>query len=209
MNPTPPVLRVGTITIIGAAEIEQPRTRGETKRLPCKTSLSILLSYDELSGELRWNKRGPAYFETLRGYKVWNAQQAGKLACSTISARGYLAGRIFDKRYYAHRLIWKLVTGHDPNMVDHIDGDRTNNKWENLRNVSPAVNNMNAKRPSSNKSGHIGIDWLERSRAWRAAIQTRGQRIHLGLFADINEAIAARKRAELSLGFHENHGREL
>ena len=99
-------------------------------------------------------------------------------------------------RYYAHRLIWKWMTGEDPIEIDHIDGDGTNNKWDNLRNATSAQNNHNRKMSSRNKSGVKGVFWETSRKRWRAAI---GPQSWVARFKTFEEAVAAvnAKRAEM------------
>jgi len=95
-----------------------------------------------------------------------------------------------------------------PAEVDHINGDGTDNKLVNLREVSRTMNNQNASRRVDNKSGVTGVSWFKPARKWQAYISVDCRRIYLGVFSDLDEAIAVRKAAELQHGFHENHGRE-
>lgn len=83
----------------------------------------------------------------------------------------------------------------------------TNNRWENLREVTRTENNRNKCNRSDNTSGHPGITWLPRNKKWRARINTGAQRISLGLFSSLDQAIAARKEAEAKLGYQPSHGR--
>jgi len=111
--------------------------------------------------------------------------------------------------YKAHRLAFLYMTGEMPSdKVDHIDGNGLNNAWANLRSVSNLENCRNQKRFINNKSGHPGVSWYARDGVWRAAIGTGGAKKHLGYFANLDDAIAAKKQAEIALGYHENHGRQ-
>jgi len=111
------------------------------------------------------------------------------------------------KGYKVHRLIWLLVHKTWPeNQIDHIDGNGLNNRIENLRDVPQAENNKNAKKRKDNTSGHAGV-YRFRDK-WQVRIKVSGRLIHLGLFTNLDEAVAARKAAEAKYGFHENHGRK-
>ena len=80
------------------------------------------------------------------------------------SDRFYLRVCLGGKRLYAHRLIWVIVTGEQPEDIDHIDGDGLNNKWDNLRSVSHSMNGRNQKLPGNNTSGTAGV-FIERTQA--------------------------------------------
>lgn len=109
--------------------------------------------------------------------------------------------------YYSHRLIWLLERGSWPDQqIDHIDGDPSNNRIGNLRAASNRENARNQKIRSTNKSGTMGVYWDKRSGKWCAQISIVGARRHLGHFADLSEAVAARKLAEAENGYHANHG---
>jgi hypothetical protein len=88
------------------------------------------------------------------------------------------------------------MTGEDPIEIDHIDGDGTNNKWDNLRNATSAQNNHNRKMSSRNKSGVKGVFWETSRKRWRAAI---GPQSWVARFKTFEEAVAAvnAKRAEM------------
>lgn len=122
-------------------------------------------------------------------------------------ATDYLSTGINGKHYRVHRIIWIMMTGEIPNTVDHIDGNGLNNKWDNLRNVSITENNRNKRVQKNNKSGVSGVRWNTKANRWIARISTNEGRIHLGSFILLEDAIAARKAAEITYGYHENHGR--
>ena len=99
------------------------------------------------------------------------------------------------------------MTGRWPNGdIDHIDGDRLNNKWSNLREVTRLDNRRNAGLRVDNTSGYNGISYNNRERKWETYIEVEGQRKRLGKYLELHEAIQARKRAEKKYGFHPNHG---
>ena len=107
-----------------------------------------LLYYFPETGELRWKRRSEQYFPEGKHTaatcaKRGNTKFAGKLAFITIKPLGYRYGSIFGRKYYAHRLVWLLHYGHWPQFhVDHINGIRTDNRIENLRDVSRSENRM-------------------------------------------------------------------
>lgn len=100
----------------------------------------------------------------------------------------------------AHRLAWLYVYGEWPNGdIDHIDGDRLNNRIANLRDVSRRVNLENQRRPKAcNKSGFLGVKTF-RDQRFQARIQVRGVQLHLGTFDTPHEAHAAYVAAKRNL----------
>ncbi len=180
------------------------------KALPAQDVLNQLLSYDRMTGKLFWKERPVSMFSDGKqtaehNARIWNGKLAGKEAF-TATSRGYKVGRIGDDGFFAHRVIWKMVYGTEPEQIDHIDGDRGNNRLENFRECCDAVNALNKAVPNNNTSGHLGV-YRARKGKWRAAIQVGGRQKNLGHFASIEDAIAARKEAERAYGYHENHGR--
>lgn len=169
--------------------------------------LRELLDYDSDAGELLWRPRPREMFTRDRLWMTWNTRYAGKRALNTIDSHGYAHGRLLDKKHYAHRVILALTNGEWPDEVDHINGDRTDNRLSNLRAVSHQRNMRNRKRATNNTSGVTGVYWSARERAWVAQIGVNGRMRSLGRFANKNDAAAARKSADALHGFHENHGR--
>lgn len=174
--------------------------------------LRKLLDYDPDSGLLVWKVRTPDLFSEYKNPKArcrqFNSTFAGKRAMyANTSRHGYLTGSIFGRQYLAHRVVWVIVNGVWPDCIDHINGDRTDNRISNLRSVRKSENARNSARSKRNKSGIIGIYWAHHAGKWRAEICSNGSRIHLGYFSDKSDAAAARKNAEAKCGFHPNHGR--
>lgn len=174
--------------------------------------LQELLRYDPATGQLFWKKRGTEWFtdganSADHNAAKWNARFAGKEAINSKSAsHGYCDGAILGVGVLAHRVAFAISYGRWPVGVDHIDGDRRNNRLTNLREADQAENMLNSKIRRDNKSGEAGI-WQLRSGGWRARIKVRGQTEDLGKFSTKDAAIAARKEAQHRLGFHQNHGR--
>ena len=127
----------------------------------------------------------------------------------SITAYGYLQMNVGGRPYAAHRLIWCWVTGEFPEHdIDHIDGDRLNNRWANLRAVTRETNLRNTGIKSTNTSGVTGVSFARDRNAWHAYVGTgKGCRQSLGHFSTMIEAVEARRLAEMGLGYHPNHGR--
>jgi hypothetical protein len=162
-------------------------------------NLKGLLRYDAESGKLFWLPRD--------GNKSFNTRYAGREAITADSGNGYLVGDILGKKVYAHRVIFALCNGYWPSAIDHIDGNKANNRIENLRAVTAAENAQNCARSSSNKSGVTGVSLHKKLGKWQATITISGQSKYLGLFESVDAAAAARAQAAKNAGFHSNHGR--
>lgn len=150
-----------------------------------------IYEYHPASGELRHK------IDTVKGTK-------GYLATYPHS-QGYLSVVIGGKEYLAHRIIWFMQTGYWPDQVDHIDHDRSNNRLDNLREVSSRLNQLNMSQKKSNTSGVTGVRVLS-SGKYHAYIMVNRKQIALGSYDDIDDAKAARQAAEAKYGFHVNHG---
>lgn len=177
------------------------------KPLPSQSHLLALLKYEPTTGKLFWKERDLATFATLGAGKTWNKNFAGAEAFTAIDRKGYLVGAIHNTPYRAARIIYMMHYGTDPTQVDHVDGDRMNNRIQNLRSVSPETNSRNMKLFKNNTSGHAGVTWDTNRQLWIARISDKGRTVNLGRFSGIDEAIAVRKQAELDLKYHPSHGK--
>ena len=92
----------------------------------------------------------------------------------------YLETMIFNKVYKNHRIAIFYMTGEWPDEVDHINGDRGDNRYTNLRNVSKQDNMRNRGRNRNNTSGTSGITWFNDTQQWRVRINANGKRISPG-----------------------------
>lgn len=170
------------------------------------------LSYAPQTGQLFWKRRDERWFADNIGRTQahaaawWNSRFAGQEALTAINSSGYRTGAILGVSYKAHRVAWAIETGAwAVSEIDHIDGNRSNNRWSNLRLVDYSGNRQNMKKYSTNKSGVVGATF--RRGGWEVTISVCGKRLYVGRFRTIEEAGQARLEAELNLGFHPNHGR--
>lgn len=167
----------------------------ENRKAITADRLRELMSYDADTGEAVWL--------VDRGIR----KRAGDSVAGA-TKRGYLVACIDYRRYQLHRLIWLYVHGVWPeNQIDHIDQDPSNNRLENLREVDATANLRNQPRSPHNKSGFTGVCWDRARGKWSAEIYAE-KKIHLGRFDNIDDAIDARKAANIKYGFHENHGKK-
>lgn len=172
-----------------------------------KDKFAALLSFDAEAGKLWWKPRVPgAQSPKGRLYsaahiKWWNKMFAGKEALAVLNGRGYYQGAIDKKPYYAHRVLWLLHTGAwPPDQLDHINGIPTDNRLSNLRPVSLVENCQNNKRVRTVRGSVVGVGWHEWNKKWRAHICINYKRLWLGNFDSFDEAVAARRQAEIDCG---------
>jgi hypothetical protein len=95
-----------------------------------------------------------------------------------------------------------------PDQIDHINGVRYDNRIINLRAVTNTENCRNRALGNRNKSGHIGIFYNKKTNRWLARIGGTDKRVHLGCFENKEDAIEARRIAEINYNYHPNHGRD-
>lgn len=124
----------------------------------------------------------PANGVFTRRVRTTNSVQVGDVAGS-LHHSGYLHIQIRDKIHAAHRLAWMYMTGSFPSHdVDHINGCRADNRWENLREASDFDNAKNAKRRADNTSGFRGVSFCRSRSTWVARCQVDGKRKCIGYF---------------------------
>lgn len=169
--------------------------------------LARLVEYDPESGLLVWKERGPEVMPDLRNRNSWNAKHAGREALCSINNSGYKIGRVMGHSILAHRAIWLLVYGRLPVQIDHINGDKLDNRLPNLRNVDCLTNQHNKPKTAKNTSGVVGVTFHKGTGRWAAKIGSRQRAKWLGTFDSFDAAVLARKAAEAELNYHQNHGR--
>jgi hypothetical protein len=151
--------------------------------------------YDPDAGALYWAIRSSNAARMDR--------PAGKLE------RGYWSVMVNGRLYRAHRIIWAMHYGEWPDgQVDHINHIRADNRIENLRVVPHLDNHRNMSLFKNNTTGIPGVRFDVRYGSWTARITVNYKQINLGSYKTKEEAIAARKKAEVEYGFHPNHGRK-
>jgi len=140
--------------------------------------LKEIISYDKVNGLISWIK--PTSIRARKG------------SCATgKDSGGYLRIGINGVRYRIHRIVWFYIYGKWPEkFIDHINGDKTDNRIENLRDVTQMTNVQNIRKAKSdNKSGTLGVTKI--GNKWRAKINTNGKCRHIGYFDDEESAHCA------------------
>ena len=160
----------------------------DTQKLTAET-LKNLLTYIPETGDFIWKERC--------GKRGVPGRKAG-----TVDFGGYVVITIHKKRYKAHRLVWLYMKGAWPDVaIDHINGDRTDNRFVNLREADWSQNQQNRGRQINNKSGYMGVSWDSHAGKWRAGIRSNGKSRNLGSFDSPEDAykayLAAKSAAHL------------
>lgn len=131
---------------------------------------NIVLCLEEGSESTGWFKRRVSYNRWIKG--AW---------AGTLEKSGYRSIKVNGKKYMEHRLVYWIYYRDMPPLLDHIDGNRANNRITNLRVATPRQNNCNRNKLPTNKSGYIGV-FLYRDGKFKASIRVNRKRIHLGTF---------------------------
>ena len=148
--------------------------------------LRHLLDFDPDTGVFRWRIK-------------WYRMNAGDVAGSP-DGRGYLRIVISGRSYKSHRLAWLHVHGEWPEGdIDHINGDRSDNRVTNLKVCTNAENGQNRGLNRNNKSGYVGVSFHAQTGKWQAHIHANGRRHRLGEFQDKEEAAIAYANAKTKL----------
>ena len=144
-----------------------------------QAELKTILSYNQDTGVfIRLISRNSRY-------------KAGMVAGSPNNA-GYYHIQVNGKLYKSHRLAWLYMTGSMPKeFIDHINGDKSDNRFCNLREATRAENNRNVTKRKNNKSGHKGVYWDNKECKWIAYARVDYKPYRIGAFDEINLAIKA------------------
>ena len=150
-------------------------TDGGIKRLeiPSAEKLNYIFHYD---GK-----------DIIRNYSAGRSR-AGSVA-TRLHVNGYLCVNVDGVRFMAHRIIWKMIHGDVPDVIDHINRVKHDNRIENLRSSDAERNRSNTGIMSNNTTGIIGVYWYDYKGTprWRAACDDK----HIGYFNNIASAASA------------------
>jgi len=141
----------------------------------------------------------------VRKINISNAK-VGEIAGS-LDKNKYILISIDGIVYKAHHLAILYMTGKYPTIeCDHKNGIRDDNRFKNIQECGRQINMMNKKIYKNNSSKISGVHWSNRESKWISRIQTKGKRIFLGSFENIEDAKNAKRNAEKKYNFGENHG---
>jgi len=165
-----------------------------------------VLTQNKLKELLYYNEQFGIF---TRKKKRTGSALAGTIA-GTLHPCGYVYIKVMGEKYLSHRLAFLYINGSlPPHEVDHINGDRADNRWSNLRCVTRAENQKNKKSYKNNKSGVMGVNWNRTHDKWAVylSINKKSKQLYWG--DDFFEACCIRASAEIDHNYHANHGRKI
>ena len=169
-----------------AAEGIAPRAGTKRAKQITAEQAAEFMAYDPETGALSWKKKP--------NRNVRLSDPVGSMM-----PRGYIQVSLLGTKYLAHRIAWLLYYGEWPeNLIDHINGDRADNRIANIRDVTQDVNMQNLRGPTAlNKVGLLGV--RKKRKKFQAQIRLHGATTHIGTFATPEEAhqayIAVKRKA--------------
>jgi hypothetical protein len=152
--------------------------------------LNSILAYDPLTGILIWKDNRSNMIK-------------GSIAGSVNSA-GYKTITINSKTFRVQRIIWIMMFGYIPNdfFIDHVNGNKIDNRLENLRLATNSQNQQNRPAPKNNSSGYRGVTWHKQMNKWMARISHHGKRKLIGFFDSAEDAYKAYKNEAKEIFTH-------
>lgn len=166
-------------------------------KLPDSIYLETVLEYRD--GPLFGRVRPREHFVSERAWKIWNAKFSGKRLGRQMAGSNYRQLMVDGVRFLEHRLVAALHGMSTEQTIDHIDGDGSNNRIENLRAASLQENTRN-HGGARGKAERVGVHRRSDSGKWVAYVSgDDGQRLHLGTFGAEKDAAAARVSAEQAM----------
>lgn len=180
--------------------------------MPEQKYLEECIDYNLEDGLAYWRIRPLHHFGSVGKQNNFNSRYSGNLINSKDDKNYIIVG--IDKKYYKlHRIIWKLVYGEEPKyFIDHINGDASDNRIENLRDLDNTFNQRNHNKLSTNNtSGYIGVSPSKDK--WLATIKKDRETIRVGLYDNVDEAAYARELKMLDLYgkefYHSNENKKI
>lgn len=157
-----------------------------------------MLTQQELKSKLSFNPETGIFTWLIAN----NSRVKVGMIAGTFSSTGYVYITIDRKNYKSHRLAWLYMNGECPkDMIDHVDGDKLNNKIVNLRKCNQSQNMQNQKLSKFNTSGYKGVSWHNATSKWRSRAKLKSKQYHLGLFERAEDAFKAYQKFA-----KQNHG---
>lgn len=184
-----------------------------TAPIPTPDEIKQLFDYDPTTGDVLYKPRPLTWFIATddpalreRTHRTWNGKYPGT-AAGIKGGNGYLTTALHGKRLSLHRIAWVIAHGEWPKGdIDHINGDRADNRIENLRSVTRGENSRNRAKGRNNVSGVPGVTFYTKYKKWMAKFEFKGRTHFVGYFESKAEAAAAIRKKRLDVGgFTDRH----
>ena len=175
-------------------EMQKKKHQEYCGKLKVLTQEDALFLFDYIDGGLYW--KNPTHGKAVKGSKA-----------GFINEIGYYQISIYGKKFREHQIVYLMKNGFIPKEIDHINGNRTDNRIENLREATRTQNMYNKPAYKSNTSGSKNVSWKAKINKWQVAISYEGKRKYLGVFEDFEfaELVATEARNKYH-GEYANHG---
>ena len=148
-------------------------------------------------------KDGVLYWKVNKPYSRY---KAGDIAGRKVKD-GYMQVCVNRIRILNHQVVFKMFYGYIPKTIDHIDGNVSNNRIENLRPATLSQNQYNSKTSTRNKSGVKGVHWNVSRKKWHVQLSVNGKQTTFGLYNDLELAsLVAQEARDKYHGVFANHG---
>lgn len=163
-----------------------------------------MITLERLRSALRYSPIVGVFEWRIAGRRI----RPGYLAGCVCKSSGYIKIGIDGKQYSGQNLAWFYMTGEWPEVViDHRDGDKSNNAFKNLRPATRVQNAANSRKAMHNKSGEKVVFFCNTSKRWHARIKSNGVVAFRKSYKTIDEAVSGiREARERIAGEFANHG---
>jgi len=139
-------------------------------------------------------------------YKIKTKRKRVGDSLGTLGTHGYIQVNLGGQVILLHRLLFLYQVGILPDQVDHINHNKLDNRWNNLRAVNNTINAKNCSLSKNSITRINGVNQIVSTKKYRAYIMVNRKQIHLGVFETIEDAAKARQHADIKYNFHVNHG---
>jgi len=149
-------------------------------------------------------------FEYKNGSLYWKISPCPRVKIGNIAgsdhSKGYIKCKVFKKDFYVHRLIFLHQNGFLPKNIDHINGNKSDNRIENLRDCNQSQNSCNVGLKITNTSGYKNVSYNKKRKKWQVSIKLNNKSYFFGQFDNIELAKLAAKKARHK--YHQEFARE-
>ena len=156
--------------------------------------------YDELLSLLEYRDDGHFY------HRQNNPKRRAGEKAGYVNSHGYVFLSLGPQKVFAHRAAYYATYGYLPKVIDHINGDKTDNRISNLRECTQGQNVCNSKCRKNSKTGIKNVTWVKSINKYKVQVTVNGKMTYGGCFDDLEEAkfIATQMRQKLHGDFANN-----